>query len=134
MDGGELLEIDPGVMPIPNPFYDAADLYLRLLRALPLSFQAPSFRRYSRGGGHDCLGSGLRRSAMAPLGLITMGNERGSVAQRRLKSSAFLDANSSSVRMFFWRSSATRSIVLTMSSTAGRAAAGGAVGAARVSD
>jgi hypothetical protein len=54
--------------------------------------------------------------------------------QRRRKSSAFLDANSSSVRMFFWRSSARRSIVLTMSSTAGRAAGGGAVGAARVSD
>ena len=63
-----------------------------------------------------------------------MRNERSSVAQRRLKSSAFLDANSSSVRMFFWRSSARRSIVLTMSSTTGCVAGGGAVAAARVSD
>jgi hypothetical protein len=38
--------------------------------------------------------------------------------QRRLKSSAFFAANSSSVRMFFWRRSARPSIVLRMSTAA----------------
>ena len=47
--------------------------------------------------------------------------------QRRLKSSAFFATNSSSVRIFFWRNSARRSIVFIMSSRASVAAGVGAV-------
>ena len=84
------------------------------------------------------LGSEPSSGALFRLGEV-QDSEPVSIAeadQRRLKSSAFLDANSSSVRMFFWRSSARRSIVLTMSSVAGCAAGGGAAGETqrRVSD
>ena len=64
------------------------------------------------------LGSEPSSGALFRLGEV-QDSEPVSIAeadQRRLKSSAFFAANSSSVRMFFWRSSARRSIVFTMSS------------------
>jgi hypothetical protein len=64
------------------------------------------------------LGSEPSSGALFRLGEV-QDSEPVSIAeadQRRLKNSAFFAANSSSVRMFFWRSSARRSIVFTMSS------------------